>query len=134
MSQVTPNVFVGGFREVMPGFDTYINLSDYEYPMSHRFRIADYPGTAPNSDQDLFLSMLPSILKKFSGRTMVFCNAGQQRSPAVLVAYLMWLYALPLGEAIQMLRNRRSVVFPRHITYLPALQKFEQQLLSGRQL
>jgi hypothetical protein len=60
------------------------------------------------------------------GKVLVFCESGNERSPAVVAAYLMTLYQIPMVTAIQYIQQHRFCVSSRHLSlvsigYLPVL-------------
>lgn len=57
---------------------------------------------------------------------LVHCHAGQQRSAAMVVAYLMFIHRLPLKKAVDAVIKNRPVAFSfgRSINFMPSLSKF----------
>ena len=56
----------------------------------------------------------------------IHCHAGMQRSAAMVVAYLMLIYRIPLKKAIDMVIQKRSIAFSfgKSVNFMPALTKF----------
>jgi protein-tyrosine phosphatase len=57
---------------------------------------------------------------------VVHCQAGQQRSPAIVAAYLMTYYGMPLAESIAFVRERKADAFFWKANFLSALEAFER--------
>lgn len=57
---------------------------------------------------------------------LVNCHAGMQRSAAIVVAYLMFIYKMPLRKAIDFVISKRPIAFSfgKSINFMPALTKF----------
>jgi dual specificity MAP kinase phosphatase len=75
---------------------------------------------------------LPSVLEsidgvlKNDGRVVVHCRAGQQRSAAVMAAYLMRKGIL-LDDAIKYIKTKKKDAFLHSVNFMPALKIFENR-------
>ena len=63
------------------------------------------------------------------GNLLVHCVAGMSRSPTIVVAYLMRKYSLPLTDALNFVKHKRSIVNPNP-GFLRQLKKYEEELKS----
>lgn len=57
---------------------------------------------------------------------VVHCAAGQQRSAAVVCAYVMWKTCMKLEEAIGYVKSKKSDAFFWNVNFRPPLEMFEQ--------
>ncbi|XP_056120744.1 dual specificity phosphatase 28 [Rhinichthys klamathensis goyatoka] len=65
------------------------------------------------------------------GRTVVYCKNGRSRSATVCVAFLMKHQGLSLTDALQVVKNARSVVEPNP-GFWTQLERYEQELKIRR--
>lgn len=67
-----------------------------------------------------------------SGRSvLVHCFAGQQRSAAVVAAYLMYVHGIGCDEAMRYIKERKKDAFFWKANFEPSLRRWEAKL-SGR--
>jgi len=57
---------------------------------------------------------------------VVHCAAGQQRSPAVVAAYLMWSKGLPMDYAIRYIKSVKPDAFFMGVNFKEALELFSR--------
>lgn len=89
------------------------NRTHYYFPEEftyERMAIGDAPANATK-----FLQLLPvafafieGALKK-GGKVVVHCNAGNSRSPSVIIAYIMWKYKVSFEVAHSLVWNKRFI-------------------------
>lgn len=85
-----------------------------------------------------FLEALPDTVQKIhetlsrGQQVVVHCQAGQQRSPAVVAAYLMAFRDMSLAESMAFVRERKADAFFWKANFLPALEAFEAHLKRNR--
>jgi protein-tyrosine phosphatase len=83
-----------------------------------------------NESNHVLLHSLPSVLQsidgilKNGGTVVVHCWAGQQRSAAVVAAYLMRM-GMSIGHAVEHVRTCKKDAFHQYINFFPALIMFE---------
>ena len=58
------------------------------------------------------------------GNVLVHCRAGQQRSPAVIAAYLMSTQGMGRDEAIRFIRDRKPDAFLTGVNFMPSLSSW----------
>jgi protein-tyrosine phosphatase len=64
-------------------------------------------------------------------KVVVHCAAGQQRSAAVIAAFLVYKHPkLPLDQAIAYIKGVKKDAFLGHETFRPALEKWTRSLIS----
>jgi serine/threonine/tyrosine-interacting protein len=76
--------------------------------------------TNPNADQDA---------TKTWGKVLVYCESGNERSPAMIVAYLMEMYGVELISAIQYVQQQRFCV---STTFVILFFHFQPFLENGK--
>ena len=66
-----------------------------------------------------------------NGPVVVHCAAGQQRSAAVMAAYLMWNNGLSMDRAIQYIKSVKSDAFLYGVNFREALERWSHQLVKN---
>jgi len=59
---------------------------------------------------------------------LVHCHQGRQRSPAVIVAYLMKYVNMDLNDATKAVKTKKINVFEPYFNFEPALKQYENDL------
>nr|CAD1835156.1 unnamed protein product [Ananas comosus var. bracteatus] len=72
------------------------------------------------------VSKLHKVVNRNGGVTYIHCTAGLGRAPAVALAYMFWVQGYKLGEAHQILLNKRAC-FPK----LEAIKSATADILTG---
>jgi len=133
-TEIVPRLFLGGVVDAnrsASAYDAVVNCTP-DFPFygasAHRLRVPVLDNDPANA------AMQPSMLREAvafvrdhlaAGRTvLVHCVAGQQRSPAVVAAYLVDHFHLTVDEAIEFVRKRRSVAFFGSVNFRPSLDAF----------
>jgi protein-tyrosine phosphatase len=62
---------------------------------------------------------------------VVHCAAGQQRSAAVMAAYLMWNNGLSMDRAVQYIKSVKSDAFLYGVNFREALERWSHQLVKN---
>lgn len=83
-----------------------------------------------DSEINALYQCLETIVKKIRENCqkyniLVHCHEGKQRSPAVIVAYLMKYGKMSLYEAIKAVKTKRSIVFTPYCNFEKALRSYE---------
>lgn len=63
-------------------------------------------------------------------KVLVHCYAGQQRSAAVIAAYLMKTYDLSLKDTVTYMRTRKRDAFLYGVNFERALRRYEKEVLG----
>lgn len=63
------------------------------------------------------------------GKTFLFCRQAQNRSPSIVIAYLMTRYQKTLMESYLIVQNKKSDIAP-HENYFRQLQLLDQELFG----
>ena len=92
--------------------------------------------TLKQDDYKTMLKWLPGALRfirrehALGRNVLVHCAAGQQRSAAIVVAYLMFFNNMPLDKAIKYVRSKRPIAFfyGMHVNFMPTLKEFSRRL------
>lgn len=123
--EVVPRVFVTNYfgsrnlKQLHRDQITHIVVCAGELPMNfpEQFRYLRLEGLADNTHAQL----RPHLARVFAwvtqaleggGRVLFHCASGVSRSPAVLVAYLMWDRDVSLAQALAWTRTARPIVSP----------------------
>lgn len=141
-SEILPNLFLGTARHALnQGFlakhnVTYIlcvadtcRFPSRQYTFRH-VPISDYGDTVLDSPQVFgrcFEFIEQAVLSNKS--ILVHCTLGINRSPCVVIAYLMWKKHWPLKQAYEHVLSRRSSIAP-HEDYFTALRRYELKLFG----
>lgn len=116
-SQSTPpGAFVVNCTKDLPMISTYgvrIAVNDDLSTQSTHVMTAAFPGVIDSIDQ----------VRKAGGKVVVHCAAGQQRSAAVVAAYLM-SKGISLQEAISYIKSKKQDAFLTGVNFLPSLESF----------
>lgn len=93
----------------------------FEY-LQHHFKDSDETELFPLI-KDLMVDL--ARLEGQQKRVLVHCLGGINRSPAVVVAFLMMRNQISFQDALALVRDKRKAANPRN--YFPQLQKFEEE-------
>lgn len=140
--EVCPHVFLasyGGAREAAsaPDADYFVVNCTRDLPMvaaaaAAHVRVAVDDNGTPTSMEAL-LGALPSVVDAMHGQAsrgrdvLVHCLAGQQRSPAVVAAYLVRHHGHTLDSAVRHVRACKPDAFLGGINFWRSLERFAGQ-------
>ena len=135
MYMIIPRLYLSNFydaRNVPTGW--YVINCSKDLPM-----VSTYGMRLPINDdlsQEAFRTMhasLPMIIDRIDnirnsgGDVLVHCHAGQQRSAAVVAAYLM-SKGMPKDEAIRYVKSKKSDAFFWNVNFDPVLTRYSASL------
>ena len=131
MYNIVPRLYLSNFYDAqnVPTGWYVINCSK-DLPMVSNYGMR----LAINDDlsQEAFRTMhasLPMIIRRIDnirnsgGDVLVHCHAGQQRSAAVVAAYLM-SKGMPKDKAIRYIKSRKSDAFLTGVNFDPVLRRY----------
>jgi protein-tyrosine phosphatase len=138
MYEIIPNLYLSAYHEIeniTP--ETFIVNCTKDLPMIHinGIRIPVDDDLSKKSLNDMFIAF-PEIVEKIdeqlkkNNKVVVHCMAGQQRSPAVIVAYLIAKKNFTLFDAIIYVREKRKEAFFWQINFKDSLEYYEIMLKS----
>ena len=134
MHEILPNLYLSNYGDacaaVKDGRDTFIVNCTKDFPMLRPgIRVAVDDDGSPES-MDAMVVALPSVVAKIDAalivgmRVIVHCLAGQQRSPAVISAYLMKTKKMSLVPTIQFIRSKKADAFFWAVNFRDALTRY----------
>ena len=142
MYEISPNLYLASFPDVAhaPGHDKcFIINCTPDLPMLSRrgVRVSILDDPAEN---DRMLSFFPETTRVIRERlswgdaVIVHCAAGQQRSAAVVTAYLMRENGWSASKAMKFVKSKKSDAFIGHATFWPALDEWgsHEYFMSGK--
>lgn len=132
MYEIIPNLFLAGYHSVnVDDPHTFVVNCTMDLPMKsqHNMRIAVDDDGSKQSLDHMFLRLSETADRihdelTIGNKVVVHCLAGQQRSPAVVAAYLMKHHAYSLEDAIRYIRAKKPDAFFWSINFLDSLQRF----------
>lgn len=132
MFEIMPNLFLSSFQDVAVTPDTFVVNCTKDLPMKspNGIRIAVDDDMSRESSL-VMLKALPGAVKEIDRqlhvhkrRVVVHCQAGQQRSPTVVAAYLICKYGYDLDRAIQYIKSKKRDAFFYQVNFRDSLEKF----------
>ena len=63
-------------------------------------------------------------------KVLVHCMAGASRSATIVVAYLMWKEKMKYKDAMELVKQKRFIVYP-NLGFRDQLKKFEEELIKN---
>ena len=135
MYEILPRLFLSNYpdaRAKTPPRAFVVNCTkDLPFVSDYGVRI---PVDDDLSDEAMhgLVQSLPSVLQSIDGvlstggKVVVHCRAGQQRSAAVMAAYLM-RKGMGLEQAIKYIKSRKPDAFYWNVNFMPALKIFENR-------
>ena len=134
MYEIIPNLFLSSFRDLKNTKEFFVINASKDLPMvenSGEYRV--WIDDAPSENVAMynsFSSVVPMIRMELSEnkKVVVHCFAGQQRSPAIIAAYLMSQNpSMSVDQTIQFIKSKKPDAFAGHVTFYPALQLWKQK-------
>lgn len=130
MYEILPGLYLASFNDVRQRGpevrDYYIVNCSKDLPMLSTRGVRLAIDDAPEENQ-LMLSLFPRVTRMIRERILagddviVHCWAGQQRSAAVVTAYLMRYVHMDKNQAMRFVRRQKPDAFSRGATFDPAL-------------
>ena len=132
MYEILPRLYLSNYPDAVketPPRTFVVNCSkDLPFVSDYGVRI---PIDDDLSDEAMhgLLTSLPSVLEsidgvlKNDGKVVVHCRAGQQRSAAVMAAYLM-KKGMGMQQAINYIKMKKKDAFLHSVNFMPALKIF----------
>lgn len=134
-SLVLRNLYLGGEQDGRGTYDLIVNCTT-DIPGGD-IRVAVKDNGDPKQ-QAILLEHLPEAVRTLESalvrgeRCLVHCRHGQQRSSAVVAAYLMHVgLAKGVDDAVHFVRRRRPEAFLCGVNFREALERFEEFRASG---
>ncbi len=135
MTQIQPCLFLGGFFSEWPKtIDCVINMAEedrddvpwwcYGFLWCPR---PDLPGYAQTPKELQSLVSVICLWLDLGKRVLVHCDAGNNRSATVVIAYVMYSMQLTTTQAIAYVKAKRPSVGP-HEWQVQALREYEATL------
>ncbi len=136
-SMILANLYLSGFFEEWDRrFDCVVNVAEEDFDnvpwWAYGFLWAPRPDMSPApSPKELqaFVSVI-CLWLDLGKRVLVHCDAGNNRSATVVIAYLMYSMHLTTDEAIAFARSKRPSVGP-HAFQVAALREYEAWLSNS---
>ena len=137
MYEIIPGLYLASFADVAQRGDEaheyYIVNCSRDLPMlgtrGGRLAIDDAPGE--NAKMLSFFPRVTDLIRRKlreGDEVIVHCWAGQQRSAAVVAAYLMRYLHMSKDHAMRFIRRQKSDAFSWGATFDPALEAWENNL------
>jgi protein-tyrosine phosphatase len=133
MYEVIPGLYLASFiqaRELaLDSHYVFMNCTKDLPMLGPGVRIPVNDDLRPESIQTLY-SAFPDAVKwidskiKKGNMVVVHCAAGQQRSAAVLAAWLMWKFGYSVDMAVEYLRSVKPDAFLTGVNFRPALEQW----------
>lgn len=134
MTEIIPNLFLGDYKDsITLESDLVVNCTP-DLPFHGKKKELRLPvrDNDDDSQQDILFSLLPNIIDAIdealanNQRVLVHCRAGQQRSAAVVAAYLMSLQRCSAYEAITFIKSKRPLAFFNGVNFHRTLSEYER--------
>jgi protein-tyrosine phosphatase len=105
-------------------FSLIVNCTDISYD-HYNCEIVKLPIKDDPSEQDKYLDLIKAsnVLEKIDQYrynkkdVLIHCQAGAQRSPALVAMYLIKYFKLTPDEAIDYIRSKRPIAFFGHVNF-----------------
>lgn len=141
MHQIIGYLFLGNQQDAEINCDMHhvnctVDLPRFNNPDKKFIRVSCHD-TGHQDDFKIFMDCLPDTIlfieecinKKES--VLVHCKMGQQRSPAIVAAFIMWYYAhvcTTLSDAVKYIKMKKHDAFLGSINFLEPLVEIEKQI------
>lgn len=135
--EIVPNLFLGNFNatrsSIIEDIDLLINCTrDLPFPPAGRERLDVRLAIDDDCSQaafDEFVEKVPAIIETMreyienGKKVLVHCRAGQQRSCALVAAYLMKTRGNSVEEAVNHVKSIKPDAFFYYVNFAPALTR-----------
>lgn len=141
--EIVPGLFLASYNDVLGDRErvasAYVINCSKDLPMVH----ANSMRLAVNDDMSqesysIMYANLPNLMLVIDNKlknnvpVVVHCAAGQQRSAAVVCAYIMWKTCVKLEDAIGYVKSKKTDAFFWNVNFRPPLEMFEHSCCSGK--
>ena len=127
MYEIVPNLFLSSFRELDVDSSWLVVNCTKDLPMRSmgtRIPLDDSPDENENMYK-AFSEIIPWLKSHRHQKVVVHCFAGQQRSAAVIAAFLMSKnHGLTLDQVMEYIKSKKSDAFAGHVTFRDALDRW----------
>lgn len=139
MHEIIPNLYLSGFHSLPKDGEAnnyFIVNCTKDLPMmsSNGIRVAVDDDGHKNSLDSMFLAFEETtrqIHEQLQNGTQVIvhCLAGQQRSPAVVAAYLMKYQGYTLEKSIEYIREKKKDAFFWSVNFRDSLERLRMMIM-----
>ena len=129
-AQTRTSLKAAGITHVVNCSSTSLNVRFEDIHYAATWNILDSKRQSLNQYFYPFIAAVEDCCRE-GGRLLVHCHVGASRSCALAIAYLMWREGLAFVEALQDLKQRRSVCNP-NVGFMAQLIELEARLCRQR--
>lgn len=135
MYEIVLNLYLSSYNDLKNTSNAFVVNCTKDLSMINglNMRIAVDDDMSTTAINDMYLSF-PNVVEKIHKyleegcRVIVHCRAGQQRSAAVIAAYLMAKHNYFLADAIKYIRSKKRDAFFFNVNFQDSLAKYEKLL------
>jgi len=136
MSEIIKNLYLGNFQDAVDMTDIYLVINcttNIEFSHSHvkKIRIS----VEDNGNEEEYIKLYKAIENNNifqeindalnqNKKVLVHCMAGQQRSAAVVVCFLIWKYNMDLFKAIEFVKSKRPIAFFGNVNFMQTIKHY----------
>jgi dual specificity phosphatase 12 len=138
MYEILPGLYLASFNDVerrgREASEYFIVNCSRDLPMlsSRGVRLAIDDAPAENERMLGFFPRVTQLIRRKlreGDEVIVHCWAGQQRSAAVMAAYLMKYEHMSKDHAMRVVKSRKSDAFSWGVTFEPALEAWDNNMV-----
>ena len=135
MYEIIPNLYLSAYHDIVVTPNTFIVNCTKNLDMlnDNNLRISVDDDRSPEALRGM-LQKLPYAIEVIQTKlkqnqvVVVHCLAGQQRSPAVIAAYLMAIHKYTLQDAIDYIKGIKKDAFFWTVNFRNTLEQYENEL------
>jgi protein-tyrosine phosphatase len=135
MYEIVSDLYLSSYNDLKVTSNSFVVNCTKDLPMINglNMRIAVDDDMSTTAINDMYLSF-PNVVEKMHThlekgcQVIVHCRAGQQRSAAVIAAYLMAKHNYFLVDAIKYIRFKKRDAFFFNVNFQDSLVKYEKLL------
>jgi adenine-specific DNA methylase len=132
ITEIVDNIFIGTWTDALLYHNEYLIFTvawNSPYRGTYFYELVDCENEPSLETKELFFTAVSDLIKlraiEYQDRKiMVQCNYGISRSPSVVAGYLIYKYNLKATDALQLIKNTRSIVNPAN-SFKILLQELE---------
>ncbi len=132
MYEIVPHLFLSSFRDADPSSDFFVINCTRDLPMiqTHGGGTRLLVDDDPVNYSDKMTQNLPLMVRYIHDHVsrghnvLVHCYAGQQRSAAVVAAYLIQYENMSVDEAVSYLKTKKPDAFAGGVHFMESLKSF----------